>query len=522
MAEISNYKVASSPHKVGKQTVRGIMLDVIIALLPCVLCGVIFYGLYSLMLVVICVATCLLSEQIYQKIRKKPFTTDLSAVVTGIILGLNLPPRAPWYIPVIGGVFAIVIVKMLFGGIGKNFANPAATARVFLLLAYGSMTAQFIGADVGNMILGDVSTSATYLSGGVNALQDSFWGVSGYWGYVLQLFFGVTGGSIGETCVPAILAGGVYLCVRKIIDWRIPVVYIATSALMVLACYQSASEILLQLFAGGLMFGAYVFVFPCNMGMFGAALATGFAPMLGVLLSSVHFLQRKNTFRLVRALPSFRHFGDMCALGVSSFITELSSGLVILVFNVIILRLNGDVGVAAYGVIANISLVVLSVFTGIAQGLQPVVSRYLGQGEEKNAAKAMKLALLTAAGFALSAYLFGALFANPIVNIFNRDNDAQLTQIAVHGLYLYFAGFVFAGVNIVTAVYFGGIDLPRESFAISLMRGFIFIIPAAFALSALFDMTGVWLSFPVAEILTACAAVFLLRRHRKKNRLRLS
>ncbi len=134
----------------------------------------------------------------------------------------------------------------------------------------------------------------------------------------------------------------------------------------------------------------------------------------------------------------------------------------------------------------------------------------------------MKLALLTAAGFALSAYLFGALFANPIVNIFNRDNDAQLTQIAVHGLYLYFAGFVFAGVNIVTAVYFGGIDLPRESFAISLMRGFIFIIPAAFALSALFDMTGVWLSFPVAEILTACAAVFLLRRHRKKNRLRLS
>ena len=256
MAEISNYKVASSPHKVGNQTVRGIMLDVIIALLPCVLCGVIFYGLYSLMLVVICVATCLLSEQIYQKIRKKPFTTDLSAVVTGIILGLNLPPRAPWYIPVIGGVFAIVIVKMLFGGIGKNFANPAATARVFLLLAYGSMTAQFIGADVGNMILGDVSTSATYLSGGVNALQDSFWGVSGYWGYVLQLFFGVTGGSIGETCVPAILAGGVYLCVRKIIDWRIPVVYIATSALMVLACYQSASEILLQLFAGGLMFGA--------------------------------------------------------------------------------------------------------------------------------------------------------------------------------------------------------------------------------------------------------------------------
>lgn len=266
----------------------------------------------------------------------------------------------------------------------------------------------------------------------------------------------------------------------------------------------------------------YVFVFPCNMGMFGAALATGFAPMLGVLLSSVHFCSEKILSALYARFRLSVIWGICARWACLSFITELSSGLVILVFNVIILRLNGDVGVAAYGVIANISLVVLSVFTGIAQGLQPVVSRYLGQGEEKNAAKAMKLALLTAAGFALSAYLFGALFANPIVNIFNRDNDAQLTQIAVHGLYLYFAGFVFAGVNIVTAVYFGGIDLPRESFAISLMRGFIFIIPAAFALSALFDMTGVWLSFPVAEILTACAAVFLLRRHRKKNRLRLS
>lgn len=130
MAEISNYKVSSPPHKSGPQSVRGIMFDVIIALLPCLICGVLFYGLYALMLVAICVATCMLAEQIFNKIRKKQFTTDLSAIVTGLILGLNLPPRAEWYIPIIGGVFAIVIVKMLFGGLGKNFANPAATARV--------------------------------------------------------------------------------------------------------------------------------------------------------------------------------------------------------------------------------------------------------------------------------------------------------------------------------------------------------------------------------------------------------
>lgn len=207
----------------------------------------------------------------------------------------------------------------------------------------------------------------------------------------------------------------------------------------------------------------YVFVFPCNMGMFGAALATGFAPMLGVLLSSVHFLREKYFPPCTRAsvFPSFGgyvragrvvfHHGTFLGAGHSRVQRD---------------HFKTERGRRRCGVRRDRQYFARRAVRiyGIAQGLQPVVSRYLGQGEEKNAAKAMKLALLTAAGFALSAYLFGALFANPIVNIFNRDNDAQLTQIAVHGLYLYFAGFVFAGVNIVTAVYFGGIDLPARIF----------------------------------------------------------
>lgn len=258
MAEITNYKVASSPHVADGASVRRIMLDVLIALLPCVVCGVLFFGLYSLMLVVICVAACFASEQVYNLIRKKPITTDLSAVVTGVILGLNLPPRAPWYIPIIGGLFAIVIVKMLFGGLGKNFANPAAAARVFLLLAYSGVMTSFIGADIsGNILSADGSTGATYLGGGVDALADSFLGAEGYWGYVLQLFLGSVGGSIGETSALAVLVGGGYLIVRRVIDWRIPFVYLLTSAAMVLLCYGSAQEILLQLFSGGLMFGAF-------------------------------------------------------------------------------------------------------------------------------------------------------------------------------------------------------------------------------------------------------------------------
>lgn len=257
MAEIFNYKVAASPHSLDPSNTRRIMLDVLIALLPCLVCGVVFFGLYSLLLVVICVLACFLSEQIYNLIRKKPFTFDLSAFVTGLILGLNLPPRAPWYIPVIGGVFAIIVVKMLFGGLGKNFANPAATARVFLLLAYSTIMTQYIAPDVaGNILSADLVTAPTYLGGGTAALAEEFWGVQGYWGYVLQLLFGFVGGSIGETCKLAVLAGGAYLIARRVVDWRIPLVYLLTAAVMVLACYGSASEILLQLLSGGMLFGA--------------------------------------------------------------------------------------------------------------------------------------------------------------------------------------------------------------------------------------------------------------------------
>lgn len=258
MAQINAYKAAASPHEVSGANTRRIMLDVLIALLPCVVCGTVFFGLYALLLVVICTATCFVSEQLFNLARKKPLTFDLSALVTGVILGLNLPPRAPWYIPVIGGVFAIVIVKMLFGGLGKNFANPAATARVFLLLAYSTVMSQYIGADIaGNALSADVSTGATYLTGGTAALADSFWGVSGYWGYVLQLLFGAVGGSLGETCKVAILAGGGYLLARRVIDWRIPAVYLLTAAVMALALWGSASEMLLQLLSGGLLFGAF-------------------------------------------------------------------------------------------------------------------------------------------------------------------------------------------------------------------------------------------------------------------------
>lgn len=260
MAEISNFKMTTSPHRLANQTTKGIMLDVIIALMPALIFGSIYFGLYAVMLVAICVITCLASEQLFNVIMKKPLTTDLSAIVTGLILGLNLPARAPWYLAVIGGVFAIIIVKMLFGGLGKNFANPAVCARVFLLLAYTSMANTFIKADTNFSTFfsfGDFTSTATYLSAGNVVLANSFMGVKGYWGQVLQLFFGAVGGSIGETSAFAVLIGGAYLLIRRVIDWRIPVVYLLTCAVFTLIFKQSGYEVLLQLFSGGLMFGAF-------------------------------------------------------------------------------------------------------------------------------------------------------------------------------------------------------------------------------------------------------------------------
>ena len=244
-------KMNNSPHKLSNNSTKTIMRDVIIALMPALIAGVIFFGLYALMIVCITVLTCVASEFIYNKIRKKPVTVfDLSAVVTGIILGLNLPPHSPIYIPIIGGVFAIIIVKMLFGGLGKNFANPAATARVFLLLGYASMTKWIVPFDL--------TIGSTYLSSGIYAttLDTTFWGFTGFKALNLQLFFGAVGGSIGETSALAILIGFAYLTYRKVIDIRITLTVIFSAAFFALVFSGSINYVLPQLLSGGLMFGA--------------------------------------------------------------------------------------------------------------------------------------------------------------------------------------------------------------------------------------------------------------------------
>lgn len=260
----------------------------------------------------------------------------------------------------------------------------------------------------------------------------------------------------------------------------------------------------------------YLLVFPMGLGIFGAALATGLSPVIGICILSTHFLCRRSHFSLQKRPPHLREVLDLCRLGGSTFVSELSSGVVILVFNMVILGLCGNIGVAAYGVIANIYIVAISVFTGIAQGIQPLVSESCGHGHTKEMRRIFRYAVVTMLLFAVGFYLLSFALTDPLVAVFNRDGGEPLARLAGRGLRLYFTAFGFVGFNILTAAYLSAADRAGSGFTISLLRGFIVILPAVLLLSRLFAMDGVWLSLTAAEGITAIAAGGLYLRSNRR------
>ena len=256
----------------------------------------------------------------------------------------------------------------------------------------------------------------------------------------------------------------------------------------------------------------YLFIFPCGMGIFGAALATGFAPLISMAVLSPYFFRRQNRFHPVRCPLCPRRLTAICAAGAPSLVTEVSSGVVMIAFNAILLRLEGNVGVAAYGVIANLSLVVLAIFTGVSQGIQPLLSARYGAGRRQELGVILRYALTTALAVSAVVYALIFAFAGPIADIFNSEHNAALRALAEYGLRLYFIACPFAGCNIILAVYFTSVERPRPGQALSLLRGFVLILPMAFALSALFGLTGVWCAFPVTEALVSLAGAAFYRR----------
>jgi len=261
----------------------------------------------------------------------------------------------------------------------------------------------------------------------------------------------------------------------------------------------------------------YIFIFPMDMGIFGAALATGFSPLISLAIMSRHKVKKQNNFHLTKDLSDMKNLGRTAALGIPTFVTELSSGIVIIVFNLLILGLEGNVGVAAYGIIANISLVVIAVYNGIAQGVQPLMSQSYGGGRPEEAGLYLRYALVTAA--VVSAAIYAVIFfgAGPITAVFNSENNPALAVIAEAGLKIYFMAILFAGFNIILQVYFTSREIPFPAQAISVLRGFAVIVPASYLLAETVGITGVWLSFPVTEAVVAIIGLLIYTMDKRRS-----
>ena len=239
----SSLILSSAPHIHTKDTSRRIMLDVIIALLPAVVASVVIFGAGALGIIAACVIAAVVSEAIFDLIvGKKQTVGDLSAVVTGLLLALNLSTNVAIWQCVVGSVFAIVVVKCLFGGLGKNFANPAITGRVFMLLAFSSV------AGGANPVIVELTTTATPLELIAQQAENA--------PTLMELFLGLHGGAIGETCCLALLIGFAYLLVRKVIKWHVPVIFIATVFVCYLIATGDFTYALSEILAGGLFIGA--------------------------------------------------------------------------------------------------------------------------------------------------------------------------------------------------------------------------------------------------------------------------
>ena len=234
---MANFVVSGTPHVRSKESIQSIM--------PATAAGIYYFGLRALILIVAAIISAVFFEWLYEKITKKPVTiNDLSAVVTGLLLAMNLPASAPVWVAIVGSAFAIIFAKQLFGGLGQNFINPALAGRAFLLASYPTEMTTWV---VPNGLAADAATYATPLAQLKNGALDAS---------LKQLVMGQVGGTIGETCAIALIIGGIYLLYKHVISWKIPVIYIATVFILFAVIGRHGMRMPLQeIFAGGVMLG---------------------------------------------------------------------------------------------------------------------------------------------------------------------------------------------------------------------------------------------------------------------------
>lgn len=262
----------------------------------------------------------------------------------------------------------------------------------------------------------------------------------------------------------------------------------------------------------------YIFIFPMKMGIFGAIFATGLSPIISIISMLSHWIKRKNTFHVCRTKVKTHIVRQELALGFPSLIAQLSSGIVMITFNAIILKLEGNTGVAAYGIIANISLVVVAIYTGIAQGVQPLISHFYGKSIDRQVRTLMRYSVQTMLVISLFIYIIIFVFAQPIASVFNSENNLELQQIAVTGLKIYFTSSAFVGYNIILAIFFTSVEIALPAHILSVLRGLVLIIPMAFLLSAIGGMMGIWLTYPITEALVAVLGHVIYKCYQNKKK----
>lgn len=264
----------------------------------------------------------------------------------------------------------------------------------------------------------------------------------------------------------------------------------------------------------------YVLMFPLKMGMKGAALATVLSPVLGITICSFHLFSKRSNVKIKPCVPSIKRLISSCQVGIPAFVGEMSSGVITLVFNYVLLSLAGNIVVAAYGVVANVSLVTLAVFNGIAQGSQPLISRNHGAERHSDVNSLKKLSLIVALVMGIILYAVMYFATDPIVAVFNSEHNAQLAKYANTGVKLYFIGVLFAGLNIVGSSFFSAVEKAKEAAVISVLRGFVLVVLFVLILPKTLGVNGVWLSYPAGEFSTMLVMIvmFLLTNKKKRSK----
>ena len=262
----------------------------------------------------------------------------------------------------------------------------------------------------------------------------------------------------------------------------------------------------------------YVFIIALAWGMLGAALATTLAGMLALLYLLFHWIRRRFHFRLVKTQIKARQMLVICEIGASPFMGEFLYGFILITFNLTLLRLTGNIGVAAFGIISSAAFIVAYIFTGLGQGLQPLASTYYGTKDRRGLSKVLRYAIVTSFIIAVVVIALTFVFSDALIAVLNTEQNAALAAVAHDGARIYFSAFAFVGVTTVASAFLSVTGFPRIGLVLAILQGGALIIPLVIILSHFFGISGVWAAYPAAELILTIVSVWFLLRTRKAHK----